>query len=97
MSSIKDAPVSDDAAVGTILTEYDYHVLSQLILVYLLAYIDRSNVGNAKLFGDLEDLHMNGTQWNITLSIFFITYGAGGMPSNIMLKRVGPRFWLPTL
>ncbi|KAL4963961.1 major facilitator superfamily domain-containing protein [Aspergillus stella-maris] len=119
MSSIKDAPISDDAAVGTILTEYeyyrqlsasfteerldkllrkvDYHVLPQLILVYLLAYIDRSNAGNVKLFGALEDLRMDGTQWNISLSIFFITYAAGGMPSNIMLKRVGPRFWLPTL
>ncbi|KAL4939076.1 hypothetical protein BDV06DRAFT_214572 [Aspergillus oleicola] len=121
MFPIKDTPISDDAAVGTIFMEYEYYrrlktsftderlnkllrkiefvspARFELILVYLLAYVDRSNAGNVKLFGALEDLHMDGTQWNISLSIFFITYAAGGMPSNIMLKRVGPRFWLPTL
>ncbi|KAL4884123.1 major facilitator superfamily domain-containing protein [Aspergillus karnatakaensis] len=74
-----------------------YHVLPQLVLVYLLAYIDRSNAGNAKLFGALEDLHMSGQQWNTALSVFFVTYAAGGVPSNIILKRIGPRIWLPTL
>ncbi|VUC32833.1 unnamed protein product [Clonostachys rosea] len=75
----------------------DFRVLPPLIFVYLLAYIDRSNAGNAKLFGVLEDLGVTGQQWNISLAVFFITYAAGGVPSNIMLKRVGPRFWLPSL
>ncbi|KAK7214127.1 hypothetical protein V2G26_021305 [Clonostachys chloroleuca] len=83
--------------MSKLVRKIDYRVLPQLVIIYLLAYVDRSNAGNAKLFGTLEDLNINGTQWNTSLSIFFITYALGGVPSNIMLKRIGPRFWLPTL
>ncbi|KAJ5701306.1 hypothetical protein N7488_008854 [Penicillium malachiteum] len=48
---------------------------------------------------------MNEQQWNAALSVFFITYALGGVlcltddksPSNIALKRYGPRLWLPIL
>ncbi|KAL1855819.1 hypothetical protein VTK73DRAFT_8461 [Phialemonium thermophilum] len=63
----------------------DWHVLPQLIIIYLMSYIDRTNVGNAKLFGALPDLHMSGQDWNTAL------------PSNIALKRFGPKIWLPLL
>ncbi|KAI8273479.1 hypothetical protein K4K60_010849 [Colletotrichum sp. SAR11_57] len=82
---------------ASLIRKVDFRILPPLVLVYLLAYIDRSNAGNAKLFGALEDLGLNGQQWNVSLAVFFITYAAGGVPSNIMLKRVGPRFWLPSL
>ncbi|OKL58480.1 hypothetical protein UA08_06355 [Talaromyces atroroseus] len=86
-----------DERLNKLVRKIDYHVLPQLVIVYLLAYIDRSNSGNAKLFGALQDLHMSSQQWNTALSVFFVTYAFGGVPSNIMLNRVGPRFWLPTL
>ncbi|KAH9237259.1 hypothetical protein K456DRAFT_1939461 [Colletotrichum gloeosporioides 23] len=82
---------------ASLIRKVDFRILPPLVLVYLLAYIDRSNAGNAKLFGALGDLGLNGQQWNVSLAVFFITYAAGGVPSNIMLKRVGPRFWLPSL
>ncbi|KAH6662534.1 major facilitator superfamily domain-containing protein [Halenospora varia] len=76
----------------------DLHVLPQLIFLYLLSYVDRSNgIGNAKLFGALADLGMSGQQWNTALSVFFATYAFGGVPSNIALKRFGPKIWIPTL
>lgn len=67
------------------------------MLIYLLSYIDRSNAGNAKLFGALEDLGISGQQWNTALAVFFITYSAGGIPAMIALKRWGPKLWLPIL
>lgn len=36
-------------------------------------------VGNAKLFGALQDLKMSSQQWNTALSVFFVTYAAGGV------------------
>ncbi|KAF6817753.1 MFS nicotinic acid transporter [Colletotrichum sojae] len=75
----------------------DWHVLPQLIIIYLLAYIDRNNVGNARLFGAEADMKLSGQDWNTGLSVFFVTYAAGGVPSNIALKRFGPRIWLPFL
>ncbi|KAF2021033.1 MFS general substrate transporter [Aaosphaeria arxii CBS 175.79] len=80
-----------------LIRKVDWHVLPQLILIYLMSYIDRTNVGNAKLFGALPDLGLSGQQWNTCLSIFFVTYALGGVPSNIALKRWGPKIWLPTL
>ncbi|KAF5008355.1 hypothetical protein FDECE_5398 [Fusarium decemcellulare] len=53
--------------------------------------------GNAKLFGAIPDMGMTGQDWNTALSVFFVTYAAGGVPSNIALKRFGPKIWLPVL
>ena len=47
----------------------DIHVIPPLIVIYMLTYVDRANVGNAKLFGAQADLHMTGTDWNIGLSL----------------------------
>ncbi|KAJ4371410.1 hypothetical protein N0V83_004627 [Neocucurbitaria cava] len=75
----------------------DIRVLPQLIILYLMSYIDRTNVGNAKLFGALADMGLSGQDWNTALSVFFITYALGAVPSNIMLQKFGPRIWLPTI
>lgn len=75
----------------------DVRVLPQLVFLYLMAYIDRSNVGNAKLFGALADLHMDGLQWNTALSVFFVSYSVSAAPANLALKRFGPRRWLSCL
>ncbi|KAJ5983823.1 Major facilitator superfamily domain general substrate transporter [Penicillium waksmanii] len=37
--------------------------------------LDKSNAGNAKLFGLLENIGINGTQFNLALMYFFFTYG----------------------
>ncbi|KAJ5387966.1 hypothetical protein N7509_010507 [Penicillium cosmopolitanum] len=57
--------------------------------------LDKSNAGNAKLFGLLEDIGMDGTQFNLALMYFFFTYGLFEPVSNIMLRRVGPKIWFP--
>ncbi|KAF2501166.1 MFS general substrate transporter [Lophium mytilinum] len=80
-----------------LIRKVDLRVLPQLIILYLMSYVDRTNVGNAKLFGALKDLNMSGQQWNTALSIFFVTYAFGGVPANIALKRLGPRIWLPCM
>ncbi|KAK5126480.1 hypothetical protein LTR85_010716 [Meristemomyces frigidus] len=80
-----------------LLRKVDLHVIPQLVLIYLLAYIDRANAGNAKLFGALTDMHMSGQDWNTAICVFFATYALGCVPSNIALKKFGPRFWLPSL
>ncbi|KUL82590.1 hypothetical protein ZTR_10246 [Talaromyces verruculosus] len=80
-----------------LIRKVDLRVLPQLVIIYLMSYVDRSNVSNAKLFGMLADLGLSSQDWNVCLSIFFITYAAGGTPSNIALKYFGPKIWLPTL
>lgn len=50
-----------------------------LAVLYLLGYIDRANIGNAKIEGMVSQLHMDGVQYNIAVSLFFVTYILFGM------------------
>jgi MFS family permease len=77
----------------------DYHILPFIIILYLLAFLDRVNVANAKAFGLLPDLGINpkdpnSVQYNTLLTIFFVPYIILEIPSNIFLKRFSPRLWL---
>ena len=55
-----------------------------------------TNIGNAKLAGLPKDLHLTGSQYNITLSLFFIPYALCEPATNIMLKRFRPSIFIPT-
>lgn len=52
-------------------------------------------MGNAKVAGLATDLKLNGNKFNIALAIFYITYIASEIPSNMMVRRFGAKFWLP--
>ncbi|TKA62140.1 hypothetical protein B0A49_09075, partial [Cryomyces minteri] len=80
-----------------ILRKMDLRLLPMLSLLYLLAFLDRGNIGNAKIEGLVEELHMTGPQYNWTLTVFFFTYAAFEVPSNLLLKRLRPSIWLPTI
>lgn len=53
----------DEAAV---LRKMDLRLIPMLSVLYLLAFLDRGNIGNAKIEGLVEDLHMTGPQYNWT-------------------------------
>lgn len=64
-----------------------------LMLCYLAAYLDRVNVGFAKL-QMLTDLHWSDTVYGLGAGIFFIGYFLFEVPSNLILHRFGARRWL---
>jgi len=80
-----------------ILRKMDLRLIPMLALLYLLSFLDRANIGNAKIQGLTEDLHMTGPQYNWCLTVFFFTYAAFEVPSNLLLKRLRPSIWLPTI
>lgn len=45
-----------------------------LVLLYLMAYLDKTNIGNAKIEGLVEDLNMKGIEYNVAVAIFFIPF-----------------------
>ncbi|KAG7878674.1 hypothetical protein KL938_003817 [Ogataea parapolymorpha] len=79
------------------LTKIDLRLLPYLSFCYLWCTLDKSNAGNAKLFGFLTDTNMTGEQFNLALTCLFFTYGLFEPVSNIALKRVGPRLWVPSM
>ncbi|KAJ2878642.1 hypothetical protein H4R27_005721 [Coemansia aciculifera] len=75
----------------------DLHLLPPAFAMYFFAIIDRNNIGNAKVAGMDVALGLHGEQFNWIVSAFFFTYIFFEIPSNIMLKRVGARIWLPLI
>ncbi|SPO00361.1 related to PUTATIVE TARTRATE TRANSPORTER [Cephalotrichum gorgonifer] len=80
-----------------LLRKLDGHLLPAVGLLYLLSFLDRSNVGNAKIEGLAEDINMSGNQYLTGLTVYFIGYVLFEIPCNIILKKTTPRIWLPTL
>jgi D-galactonate transporter len=64
-----------------------------LMLCYVVAYLDRVNVGFAKL-GMSADLGLSDAVYGFGAGIFFIGYFIFEVPSNIILHRVGARVWI---
>ncbi|RWA07634.1 hypothetical protein EKO27_g7470 [Xylaria grammica] len=91
----EDQPVLFDAvAEKKLLRKCDLHVLPPITFIFFLAFLDRTNIGNAKIQGLTEDLNLTGHDYNVALFIFFIPYILFEVPSNIIIKRVAPSTWL---
>ena len=64
-----------------------------LFLCYVVAYLDRVNVGFAKLQMQ-RDLGFSDTVYGLGAGIFFLGYFFFEVPSNIILHRIGARIWI---
>lgn len=62
--------------------------------MYFFNFLDRSAMVNGKLDGLADDLDLKGTQYNTCISILFVGYLVGQVPSNMVLSRVRPSFYL---
>jgi MFS family permease len=71
----------------------DFRLIPFLFLCYILAYLDRVNVGFAKL-QMLKDLNMSDAAFATGAGIFFIGYFFFEVPSNVLLKKFGARMWI---
>ncbi|CAF1072199.1 unnamed protein product [Adineta steineri] len=89
--------ISDDPNDKKLLRKLDLHLVPTMTLFCLLSYLDRVNIGQAKLVGLMESLKLTSIRYNVCLSVFFITYVAFEIPSNLVLKRLRPSRWLPTI
>jgi hypothetical protein len=77
------------------LWKLDKRIIPFLGLLYLCSFLDRVNIGNAKLAGIVTDLHVSPNDYNISLSLFFVGYIIFEIPSNMILKKIGPSRWIP--
>jgi MFS transporter, ACS family, tartrate transporter len=70
-----------------------WRLIPYLFLLYIVAYIDRVNVGFAAM--DMKrQLHFSNTVYGTGAGIFFIGYSMFDIPSNLLLRKVGTRIWI---
>ncbi|CAI7645525.1 unnamed protein product [Penicillium pancosmium] len=84
----------ETVVVGRTMRKVDWRLLPVLTVLYLLAFIDRGNIGNAKVAGMNTDLELTSKQYNIALTVFFFPYSIFEVPSNIVLKIMRPSLWI---
>lgn len=73
----------------------DLLLMPILWIMYILNYVDRTNIGNAKIAGMADDLDLDDQRYAWVLSIFFFGYLLCEVPSNMILARSRPSIFLP--
>ncbi|KAL4884448.1 major facilitator superfamily domain-containing protein [Aspergillus karnatakaensis] len=95
-----DAGLSDEERAKidrALLWKLDLRLVPWLSLLYLISFLDRTNIGNAKLANLQEDLDMSDSQYNAALTIFFVSYSVFEPLTNVLLKRLRPSIFIPVI
>lgn len=67
-------------------------------MLYLIAFLDRTNIGNAKIAHLELDIGVHSTaKYNATLTIFFVSYALFEPVCNVLLKRLRPSIFIPII
>ncbi|KAF9260342.1 MFS transporter [Marasmius fiardii PR-910] len=81
----------------------DVHIVPSSMLIYLFCFLDRANIGNAKILNSdtnsslQQTTHISNNDFNTALMIFLVGCIAFEVPSNFMLKKFRPSRWLAFL
>ena len=79
--------------LSRILPKLHRHLMPTLLMMYVLAFLDRANVGFARA-GLAADAGVSDAAFAFGASIFFIGYAVLEVPSNLILHKVGARRWM---
>jgi hypothetical protein len=90
LSAVEDQDehfIVDEAMEKTLNWKCDFKLLPPLICLFLITFIDRTNIANAKIEGMTTDLKMKGNDYNMSLWILNIPYICLAVPSNLLMKK----------
>ncbi|KAF1956840.1 major facilitator superfamily transporter [Byssothecium circinans] len=97
----KDHEVSDSEiyidpeAEKRLVRKLDWMLSPMMVLIFLVAYLDRANIGNAAIAGMNADLQLTGNRLNVAVTFFYVTYIAFEVPASILLKKLRPSRLIP--
>ncbi|KAK0457498.1 major facilitator superfamily domain-containing protein [Desarmillaria tabescens] len=75
----------------------DLFLLPVIAIWYFLSFLDRTNIGNARIAGLQHDLRITDKQYTTALIVTYASNIAAELPSNLLLRVIGPNYLLPTL
>ncbi|KAF9459787.1 major facilitator superfamily domain-containing protein [Collybia nuda] len=97
LSTFSDVAPIDPALERVVWRKIDFWLLPVVSMFYFLSFLDRSNIGNARVAGLQKDLKMTNQQYSIALTVTYVPYIVAELPSNLLLRYVGPNLMLPTM
>ncbi len=90
MAEVVGEPAVDGRALYA---KISWRLIPYMFLLYIVAYLDRVNVGFAAM--DMQrDLHFSNTVYGTGAGIFFLGYALCDLPSSLILRWVGTRVWI---
>ncbi|GAB0138073.1 hypothetical protein EsDP_00006319 [Epichloe bromicola] len=93
----------DPELSAALVRKQDARIIPLAAGIYLLCYLDRSNIGNAKVLNAathhdlLSETGMTNRQYTVALMVFLIAYAVFEVPSNYFLKTMRPSRWIAFL
>jgi MFS family permease len=98
LGATRETLIVDDVLAKRVVRKYDLRILPVFLLINLFSFIDRVNIGNARILGLATDLQLDvGLRYNIALMCLFVSYCVVELPSNIVCKKLGGHVWIPLL
>ncbi|KAH6692276.1 MFS transporter [Plectosphaerella plurivora] len=98
--SASPVPVTDyddPVEARRVVRKVDWRLIPLLTFLYTLTFLDRVNIGNARLWNLEKDLRMSGYDYNLAVLVFYIPYILLEIPSNMLLNRIKPRYYISGL
>ena len=87
------AETEDKVDSRALYSKISWRLIPYIFILYILAYLDRVNVGFAALEMK-RDLHLSDTVYGFGAGIFFLGSSLFDLPSNLLLNKFGPRLWI---
>ena len=97
--SLTEASLRNGLAISSISTEtttirkVQIRIIPFIFLLYIVAFLDRINIGFAALTMNKE-LAITSQQFGLIFGIFFVGYFLFEIPSNLLLHKIGARIWI---
>ncbi|WOO81915.1 putative transporter [Vanrija pseudolonga] len=84
----------DPKAEKRLKRKLDRRILPVLGICYFFYYVDKTTLSYAAIFGIKDDLKLKGTDYNWLSSIFYFGWLAWAIPSNLLMQRSPPAYYL---
>src|SRR5246500_5182343 len=86
----KASAVLQGTAYKAVFSKIDWRLIPLLLIAYMIAYLDRINVGWAQLQMK-QTLPFDDAVYGLGAGMFFVGYFLFGVPSNLLLEKIGAR------
>lgn len=87
-------PVTTSISEDAVYSKVAWRIIPWLFICYIAAYLDRVNVSFAKLQMQADVPQISDTVFGLGAGIFFLGYFVFEVPSNLLMEKVGARFWI---